>query len=53
MSDAVLGAGIQVVLGMDDVRQRLGILSHLGHVQETADVAPAMTDEDGDSGFLL
>jgi len=47
--DAVLRAGVEVVLGVHHAGQRPRVLGHAGHVQVAANVRPAMTDEDADA----
>ena len=50
---SVLRAGIEVVLDMDDIFQRLCILPDLGHVDDAADIDPAVADEYANPGFLV
>ena len=50
---AVGGAGVEVLLGIDDVRQGPGKLHGLGHVDDPADIAPAVADEHADPRLLV
>ena len=49
----VLGAGVEVVRGEFDVRQRFRIFGHRGHIHDTGDVDPAAADEDPDARALV
>ena len=50
--DAVLRAGVEVVFGMNNMRQPGGKLGHLGYIQIPAYVRPTVTYKDTHAGFL-
>ena len=50
--DRILRTGVQVVLGVHYPRQARRVLRHRRHVEEAADVGPAMADENADARFL-
>ncbi len=52
VGDGVLGASVEIVLGMGHAGQRLSVSGDAGHVEETADVAATMAGEDADSRLL-
>ena len=49
----VLGAGVEIVLGVGYSGQGPGVLHHLGHVHHRADVDAAMTDENAHPWLLI
>jgi hypothetical protein len=51
--EIVLAARVEHVLGVDDAGERLGVLSHGFDIYYPGDVAPAVTDEDPDSGSAV
>ena len=53
MGDAVLRAGVEVVLGMDHAGQLVGITRDVGYIEEAPDVGPAVTDKNTYTGFLF
>src|SRR3989304_2082749 len=50
---AVLGAGVQQVLRMNDVRQPRGRGRNILDIHVSRDVRATMTDEDAEGGWLM
>ena len=51
--DRILRTGIQIMLGVHHPWQTRRVLCHRWHVQEPADVRPAVADENTNPGLLL
>ena len=48
----VLGASIEIIPGVNHVREALGILNNLGHSHISTDIDPTLANEHSYSGFL-
>ena len=49
----ILRAGVEIFVGVDDIRQRARVLLDGGDVHHPADIDAAVADEDADPGLLL